>query len=346
MPLPIYRQRTFSTLPAFNQTANLAVAAPAVASTTIAPTTTPLTSTATPAAVLPAVAQPTLPYASPAPAPSSPAPYDDGGGYGGDDGSDDGSGDDGGGDDGSDDDDSSGYDLLGCEEIVGHGGGGGGHGGGGHGGHGGRGRGRDRDGALLYGGWGGGWGWDGDDDDDGISADDFAELVAQKLRNKKTSVGYVAPEEHWYNIATPGDILTEMDNVQREADTLDKDFDAYSGSDPNFPAAKTAWKAFLADYKKFYDDNKGWTSRLWGSTKENTINYGNQLNDWRAKLKSFSGAKVTEPAVTDVQVRVDPTKTNYKPLLIGGLVILGLFGGGYAISKMTGAGSLFKKPTV
>ena len=233
----------------------------------------------------------------------------------------------------------SGLDLLGCDE-VGHGGGGGGHGGGGHGGHGGGRGGRGYGGPLIYG--GSGWG---DDtyvvdgwDVDAYSPDDIAKAVVRRLKTG-SNIGYAAPETHWYSIATPGDILAEMDKVQREADTLDHDFESYSGGDSGFPATKSAWKAFLAEYKKFYEDNNGWFSRLSGGMGDRVVAYGNQLNDWRAKLKSFAGAKVTEPSLTAVQVREDPTKTNYKPYLIGGMVIAGLLGGGYALSKL----ALFKK---
>jgi hypothetical protein len=235
----------------------------------------------------------------------------------------------------------SGFDLLGAEDWTGGGGhGGGGHGGGGHGGHrhGGHGHGGRGRGGWGWGGGGGPWYYDGawyDDLDllaENPTVDEIAEAVARKL--KKTHVGYAAPETHWYTVATPGAMLDELDKVMREGDTLDRDFAAASVDS----STKAAWSSFLAGYKKFYADHEGWFSRLGSAVGDQIVAYGNQLNDWRAKLKS-TGARVTEPSLTAIQVRTDPTKFNYMPLVIGALVILGLFGTGFAISKI----ALFRK---
>ena len=233
---------------------------------------------------------------------------------------------------------------------------GGGHGGGGHGHHGGHGRGR-----------GHGWGWGGGYygpwydggyelvENDDLTAEQLAELVARKLQQKKAHVGsgfdvlgaedelgYAAPETHWYSIATPGTIKDEMDKVLREGNTLDRDIMSFSSKNPVLPSFKTAWSSFWDGYKAFYNDS-GWFSRLSGGKGDQVVAYGNQLNDWRARFQKFDGAVTTEPSLTAIERRADPTKFNYMPLVYGAVAVVGLIGGGYALSKVAAVGSLFKK---
>jgi hypothetical protein len=68
------------------------------------------------------------------------------------------------------------------------------------------------------------------------------------------------------------------------------------------------------------------------------------LNDWREKLKSLGGS-VTEPTTTAIEVRKDPSKFNYMPLVYGAIAILTIFGLGYGLSKVASVGALFKKRT-
>jgi len=223
-------------------------------------------------------------------------------------------------------------------------GGGGGHGGGGHGGHGGFHGGGHRG---MRGGWGGWWGpWYDDYGYDVLLEDDedLADKIAKKVAQKqwaagRSHVGYVAPEKSWF--VTPGAIKSEMDKVQREIDTLSADINAYRSADPSFVTFHAGWLGFVADYKKFYDDNAGgvggWLSRLWGSIGDQVVNYVNQINDWRAKFKSFGGAIVTEPAVTSMIRREDPSATNWKPYVIGAGVLVGVGILGFGAVKIAGA---------
>lgn len=234
--------------------------------------------------------------------------------------------------------------------LIGHGGGhgGGGHGGGGHGGHGGGHRGGGRG---MRGGWGGPWyggpwydgyGYDVLLEDDEELADKIAKKVAQRQWVAGAHVGYVAPETHWYTIATPGAIKAEMDKVLREGETLAQDIASYHGGAASFSSFKAGWDSFWSGYKKFYEDT-GWLGRLTGSAGDQVVAYGNQLNDWRAKLKQFPGAMVTEPSVTAIERREDPTKFNYMPLVYGGIAVAALVGGGYALSHVSAIAALFSR---
>lgn len=147
-------------------------------------------------------------------------------------------------------------------------------------------------------------------------------------------VGYVAPEKSW--VVTPGAIKDEMERVFREGSTLDADVKA-SNVDSAF---KGGWQSFWDGYKKFYDDNakgvSGWVSRLWGSIGDQTVSYGNQLNDWRSKLKDY-GARVTEPEAIEKQYRKDPQKINWKPIVIAVGTLGGLALVGFTTSKIVSA---------
>jgi len=256
------------------------------------------------------------------------------------------------GDDVDDSEVGSGYEHLG----GGHGGhGGGGHHGGGHGGHrGGRGfRGGGFNQPMYFGPW-----YDGGYELEELVAPDeedldaVAELVARKLKKKHAHVGcgfdslgaddelgYAAPETHWYNLATtPSSVQAEKDKVLREGNTLDRDIMSFNSSNPVLPAFKEAWSTFWAGFKKFQGDSSNW----WSSTMDQTISYGNQLNDWRARFKQFDGAKTTEPALTAIERRVDPTAFNWKPLVYGVVAVAGLIGGGYGLSKVAAVGNLFR----
>jgi hypothetical protein len=222
---------------------------------------------------------------------------------------------------------------------IGGGGHGGGHSHGGHHGHGhGHGYGR---GAGL---WGGGPYWE---EVDGLDLLDVEELDDVLARRQHHGVGYAAPDTHWYSVATPGAIKDELDKVLHEGETLNRDISSYQGGDAAFSSFLAGWQSFWTGFKKFYNDNAsgvgGWLSRLWSVSGDQVVSYGNQLNDWRAKLKSFSGAVVTEPSMTAIQRREDPTKFNYMPLVYGAIAIVALVGGGYALSKVGAVAALFTK---
>jgi (2Fe-2S) ferredoxin len=117
-----------------------------------------------------------------------------------------------------------------------------------------------------YGGpWYDGYGYDVLLDDDESLADQIAKKVAQKQWAAGSHVGYVAPETHWYTVATPSAVKDEMDKIMREGNTLDQDINATNTSDPSYPAFKNAWLAFWLSYKKFYDRRSN--RRLWQPAK-------------------------------------------------------------------------------
>jgi hypothetical protein len=194
-------------------------------------------------------------------------------------------------------------------------------------------------------------------ENDDLTAEQIAELVAHKLKKKhvvgwQTSdghgfdllgadeLGYAAPETHWYSIATPGVIKDEMDKVLREGNTLDRDIMMFMSGNPALFSFKDAWSSFWAGYKTFYDDS-GWFSRLTSSKGDQVVAYGNQLNDWRARFLKFDGAVASEPDLTDIKRRTDPTKFNYMPLVYGAVAVVGVIGGGYALSKVGAIAALF-----
>lgn len=152
--------------------------------------------------------------------------------------------------------------------------------------------------------------------------------------------GYVTPDRSI--VVTPGTIKDEMDRVLREGTTLDADVKG-SSVDQSF---KNAWQLFWEGYKKFYAENAqgigGWASRLWISMYNQTVSYGNQLNDWRAKLQSLGG-RATEPKMTAAQVREDPNAIPWKPIVTAVSVLGGLALAAYAASKVTTIASIFQK---
>lgn len=168
-------------------------------------------------------------------------------------------------------------------------------------------------------------------------------LKAGEAFRRGQALGYTPPTGN--PIVTPSAIKDEMDNVMREAKTLDADIAAYQGADAGLPAFRAAWGAFLAEYKKFYDDNasgvSGWLSRLWGSMMDRTVAYGNKVNDWRVRFSKFPGANPTEPAVTAVQNRQDDSSVPWKPILIGGVVVAGVGATGYVLAKLGVLASIF-----
>lgn len=231
-----------------------------------------------------------------------------------------------------------GLDVLG----HGHGGGHGGHhhGGGGH-----------RGGRGPWGWWGGwGGGYDdyypllvSDNADDETPDEDEARAAYYARKAGLELVGYVAPERHWYNVlVTPGQMKAELDSIKREGDTLDKDIRSFSTDAPGYPAFLADWKTFWSEFNKYYDDT-GWLSRAFAGTEDKIIAYGNQLNDRREKFTKFPGASATEAPVVPVKHREDDAAIPWKTVLIGGLVVAGVIGGGYALSKVSGVAALFKK---
>lgn len=167
------------------------------------------------------------------------------------------------------------------------------------------------------------------------------------LHGTNVIVGYVAPVDPTFvDFNTPASIQNEMNTVLREAQVLDADIKAFSG-DSAFAAFKSGWDSFFAEYKKFYADNatgvSGWLSRLWASVLKQTIAYGNKLNDFRIAFSKFPGARPSEPDVTAIQRRDDPSAVPWRKILLGAVIVAGIGAGGYALSKVSGVRQEFAR---
>ena len=150
--------------------------------------------------------------------------------------------------------------------------------------------------------------------------------MSEYLHGTDVLVGYNVPDTSWYQIATPGRILAEMDTVLAEAKSLDADIQEHKSGDPGYPAFKRAWSGFFDAYKKFYDEHKGWFGRMSASTINKAIDNGRQLNEWRTKFQKFGG----------VPGAPDPTPERRFPLasILYGVIVVGAVGAtGYALSK-------------
>lgn len=148
-------------------------------------------------------------------------------------------------------------------------------------------------------------------------------------------MGYVEPTGSV--LTMPGAILGEMNKVLNEGKTLDLDISNFKSSDSTYASFQTGWKTFWQGYLSFYDDNSGWFSRLWNSTLTETVDYGRQLNDWRAKYSSYPGAVATQPKPTPTLKPDDPNSIPWKWIIIGTVAVAGLAGTGYAVSKIMSA---------
>jgi hypothetical protein len=157
-------------------------------------------------------------------------------------------------------------------------------------------------------------------------------------------VGYVEPTRSW--VATPASVKAELTDVLQEGKSLNDDIKSFRSADPEFASFVKAWDGFWSGYLAFHEDTasgiSGWVSRLWGAAADRTRDYGNKLNDWRAKFKSLGGHP-TEPDVIPKARRDEPNAIQWNKVAFGVLVVGGIAAGGYAVSKLTSFGSVFKR---
>lgn len=124
-----------------------------------------------------------------------------------------------------------------------------------------------------------------------------AELLARRARNAI--------------VETPGDIKAEMDATLNIIKALGSDIDASRNVDERF---KSQWRAFVAEYQRFYNDHQGWTDRFWYSTYERTIEYRQRALDWRRDFEARGGI-ATSP-VDHPPVRA-ADGINWKHVIVG-----------------------------
>ena len=150
--------------------------------------------------------------------------------------------------------------------------------------------------------------------------------MSEYLHGTSVLVGYNVPATHWYQIATPGRILDEMNTVLAEAKSLDADIQDHKSGDSTYSAFQRAWASFYSTYNKFYSEHSGWSGRMWGSVGDKAVDYGRQLNDWRAKFQKFGGT----PGAPEPQPE---SKFPLVPILVGTIAVAGVGATGYALSK-------------
>ncbi len=120
-------------------------------------------------------------------------------------------------------------------------------------------------------------------------------------------------------INTPGQILNDMDSVDRLVDGL-----GVAVNQQRAKLGKTVVKQFEAfwnEWKAFYARNKGLGARLWGGTWEQTMAYRDRATQWQERLGK-AGAEVTPD---NLAPQPDATKSLFMKIGIGVAVLAGLF---------------------
>lgn len=116
------------------------------------------------------------------------------------------------------------------------------------------------------------------------------------------------------DIRMPGDIKAEMDTVDASVKQLDTEIRTSSV----VAEFKTAWQGFLAEWRRFYDDHKAWSSRLWYAAYDKTLEYRRRLGEWRQAFVT-AGGHPAGPALPKPSVE----QTSHFPWLIVGGAALG-----------------------
>ncbi|MCU1279477.1 MAG: hypothetical protein JWM53_3023 [bacterium] len=121
-------------------------------------------------------------------------------------------------------------------------------------------------------------------------------------------------------IETPGDIKAEMDATLNVIKTLNADIEGSRAADEKF---KVAWRAFVDEYQRFYNDHLKWTDRFWYSTYERTVEYRQRALDWRRVFEARGGvasSPVDRPPAHSDQIE-------WKKMLLGVGVGAGVIAG-------------------
>jgi hypothetical protein len=77
-------------------------------------------------------------------------------------------------------------------------------------------------------------------------------------------------------VVSPGEILAEMNAVDAAVQQLDGEVSAV----PVSAAFRNGWTAFAAEWRKFYDEHKGLTGRLFTSIYRQTLAFHRRVEEW------------------------------------------------------------------
>lgn len=77
-------------------------------------------------------------------------------------------------------------------------------------------------------------------------------------------------------VVTPGEILAEMDTI----DAAIKQLDVQAGAVPVSVVFSTGWKAFVAEWRQFYQEHKSITGRIWTEVYRQTHAYHRRVEEW------------------------------------------------------------------
>jgi hypothetical protein len=118
-------------------------------------------------------------------------------------------------------------------------------------------------------------------------------------------------------VNTPGQILNEMDAVDRLVDGLGVAVN--SARKKLGKSLVSQVEAFWNEWKAFYGRNKGLGARLWGGVYEQTIAYRDRAMQWQARLQK-AGADVTPDQIAP------PPDPNHQVLVYIGIGVVALIG--------------------
>jgi len=160
--------------------------------------------------------------------------------------------------------------------------------------------------------------------------------MSEYLHGTDVLVGYNVPEKRWYLPITRDRLQNEMNLVAAEALSLDTDIQGHKSDDANYLAFKRSWTIFLNTIKQRYAQMQGSYFVLNSSNYDAIVDYGRQLNDWRAKFQKFGG----EPSTPSPRPE---SKFPLAGILIGTIVVAGVGAAGYAMSKAGVFAKLFAR---
>jgi hypothetical protein len=130
------------------------------------------------------------------------------------------------------------------------------------------------------------------------------------------------------DIKLPGAVLDEMQTTDAVIKQLDRDIDN-SAMTSTF---RDAWRAFVDEWKQFYQQRSGWFDRAWYGTYEKTVEYRRRALEWRQKFVSLGG-KPSAPEDKPPTTAGDTLNAVLKYAVIGG----GLFVGYKVLTNFLGA---------
>lgn len=102
-------------------------------------------------------------------------------------------------------------------------------------------------------------------------------------------------------VVSPGEILAEMDAVDAGARALDADI----AQQPVRPSFTAGWAKFLAEWRKFYDDHKSFSGRIWNEVYQQTIAYRRKLENWYAAFarEGWTARTIAATSATATPIR-------------------------------------------